>query len=64
MILVIITELLLLVDMFEIMDEAFMNRINMIYQLLSDNTLLFDKMEEQLVKLIMEFKEKFDARFS
>jgi hypothetical protein len=61
---VIITELLLLVDMFDIMDEAFMNRINMIYQLLSDNTLLFDKMEEQLVKLIMEFKEKFDARFS
>ena len=61
---VIITELLLLVDMFEIMDEAFMNRINMIYQLLSDNTLLFDKMEEQLIKLIMEFKEKFDARFS
>lgn len=60
----IITELLLLVDMFDIMDEAFMNRINMIYQLLSDNTLLFDKMEEQLVKLIMEFKEKFDARFS
>ena len=49
--------------MFDIMDEAFMNRINMIYQLLSDNTLLFDKMEEQLVKLIMEFKEKFDARF-
>ena len=61
---VIITELLLLSDMFEIMDESFMNRINIIYQLLSDNTLLFDKMEEQLIKLIVEFKEKCDKKFA
>lgn len=61
---VIITELLLLSDMFAIMDEPFMNRINIIYQLLSDNTLLFDKMEEQLIKLIVEFKDKFDKKFA
>jgi len=61
---VIITELLLLSDMFGIMDESFMNRINIIYQLLSDNTLLFDKMEEQLIKLIVEFKDKFDKKFA
>ena len=61
---VIITELLLLSDMFGIMDEPFMNRINIIYQLLSDNTLLFDKMEEQLIKLIVEFKDKFDKKFA
>jgi len=61
---VIITELLLLSDMFGIMDEPFMNRINIIYQLLSDNTLLFDKMEEQLIKLIVEFKDKFDKKFT
>jgi len=61
---VIITELLLLSDMFGIMDEPFMNRINIIYQLLSDNTLLFDKMEEQLIKLIVEFKDKLDKKFA
>jgi DNA polymerase III delta prime subunit len=60
---VIITELLLLADMFQIMDEPFMNRINIIYQLLSDNTFLFDKMEEQLIKLIIEFKQKFEYKF-
>jgi hypothetical protein len=50
--------------MFAIMDEPFMNRINIIYQLLSDNTLLFDKMEEQLIKLIVEFKDKLDKKFA
>ena len=58
---VITTELLLLADMFGIMDEPFMNRLNIIYQLLSDNTFLFDKMEEQMVQFIMEFKQKFES---
>jgi hypothetical protein len=58
---VITTELLLLADMFGIMDEPFMNRLNIIYQLLSDNTFLFDKMEEQMVQFIMEFKQKFET---
>ena len=59
---VIMMELLLLGDMFGLLDESFMNRINMIYQLLSDNTFLFDKMEEQLVHFIMEFKQKFEMK--
>jgi hypothetical protein len=60
---VIITELLLLADMFGLIDESFMNRLNIIYQILSDNTFLFDRMEEQLVQFIMEFKQKFESRF-
>jgi SpoVK/Ycf46/Vps4 family AAA+-type ATPase len=59
---VIAMELLLLADMFGLLDEPFMNRLNMIYQLLSDNTFLFDKMEEQLVHFIMEFKQKFEMK--
>jgi hypothetical protein len=57
-------ELLLLATMFELVDDKFMNRLNMIYQLLSDNTLLFDKMEEQLIIFILEFKQKFEMTFS
>ena len=58
---VIIMELLLLADMFGLLDESFMNRLNMIYQLLSDSTFLFDKMEEQMVQFIIEFKQKFET---
>jgi DNA polymerase III delta prime subunit len=61
---VILMELLLLATMFELVDDKFMNRLNMIYQLLSDNTLLFDKMEEQLIIFILEFKQKFEMTFS
>ena len=59
---VIITEILLLADMFGLIDEPFLNRLNIMYQLLSDNTSLFDKMEEQLVRFIMEFKQKFEMQ--
>ena len=54
----------LAIDEFELVDDKFMNRLNMIYQLLSDNTLLFDKMEEQLIIFILEFKQKFEMTFS
>lgn len=59
---VIITEILLLADMFGLIDEPFLNRLNIMYQLLSDNTFLFDKMEEQLVQFIGEFKQKFELQ--
>jgi len=58
---VILTEILLLADMFHLIDEPFMNRLHMIYQLLTDNTFLFDKMEEQLIRFITEFKQKFES---
>ena len=59
----ILTELLLLSDMFNMIDESFMNRLHIIYQLLTDNTFLFDKMEEQLIQFIIEFKQKFESLF-
>lgn len=59
----IISEILLLADMFSIIDTAFINRINLIYPLVIDNTILHSETENQLVKLIIEFKQKFESKF-
>ena len=59
----IITEILLLADIFSIVDSQFVDRINLIYPLIIDNTMLHDKTENQLIKLIMEFKQKFELKF-
>lgn len=59
----IISEILLLADMFSIIDTAFINRINLIYPLVIDNTILHNETENQLVKLIIEFKQKFESKF-
>jgi len=59
----IISEILLLADMFSIIDTAFINRINLIYPLVIDNTILHTETENQLIKLIIEFKEKFESKF-
>lgn len=59
----IITEILLLADIFSIMDNEFIDRINLIYPLVIDNTILHDETETQLVKLIAQFKEKFETKY-
>ena len=59
----IITEILLLADIFSIVDSQFVDRINLIYPLIIDNTMIHDKTENQLIKLIMEFKQKFELKF-
>jgi DNA polymerase III delta prime subunit len=59
----IISEVLLLADMFAIIDNEFVNRINLIYPLVIDNTILHDETEQQLVKLLGEFKQKFETKF-
>lgn len=59
----IISEVLLLADMFAIIDDEFVNRINLIYPLVIDNTILHDETEQQLVKLLGEFKQKFETKF-
>ena len=59
----IISELLLLADIFSIIDDTFIDRINLIYPLIIDNTNLHDETEKQLIKLIREFKEKFEMKF-
>jgi len=59
----IITEILLLADIFSIIDNSFVDRINLIYPLIIDNTNLYRETENQLIKLIKEFKQKFESKF-
>jgi SpoVK/Ycf46/Vps4 family AAA+-type ATPase len=59
----IVTELLLLMDMFQIIDSSILERIDLIYSLLIDSTALHDILEKQLVMFIKECKQKIDAAF-
>lgn len=59
----IVTEILLLADMFFIIDSSLIDRINLIYPLIIDSTILHEETEKQLVKLITEFKHKFESKF-
>jgi len=56
----ILTELLLLLDMFKLIDRPLMDRMNLIYSLLIDSTTLHDIMEKQLITFIGECKLKID----
>ena len=56
----IITELLLLLDMFQLIDKPLLDRMNLIYSLLIDTTTLHDIMETQLITFIQECKQKID----
>jgi DNA polymerase III delta prime subunit len=60
----IISEILLLADMFCIIDDKFIDKINLIYPLIINNTNLYNETEQQLIKLINEFKEKFESKYS
>ena len=59
----IVSEILLLADIFSILDDEIINRINLIYPLVSDCTYLHEETEKQLIKLIFEFKQKFESKF-
>jgi DNA polymerase III delta prime subunit len=59
----IISEILLLADIFSIMDNHLVDKINLIYPLLIDSSILHDETEEQIVNLIGLFKQKFEAKF-
>ena len=59
----IISDILLLSDMFGILDATIINRINLLYPLIADATILHDEVEIQIIKLIYEFKQKFETRF-
>jgi len=59
---VIISEILLLANIFSVIDDALIYRINLIYPLIVDSTTLYDKIEEQFIKLIQEFKQKFEQK--
>jgi len=59
----IISEILLLADIFSIVDNQFIDRINLIYPLIIDNTNHYNETENQIIKLIKEFKQKFESKF-
>lgn len=59
----IVSEILLLSDIFSIMDNELINKINLIYPLIIDSTILYDKTEEEMNLLIRLFKQKFELKF-
>lgn len=60
----IISDILLLADIFGILDTTIIDRINLIYPLIVDSTILHDEVEKQTIKLILEFKQKFETKFA
>lgn len=59
----IVSEILLLSDIFSIMDNQLVDKINMIYPLLIDSSLLYSETECQILSLIKLFKQKFETKF-
>ncbi len=59
----IITEILLIADIFSILDREVLEAINIIYPLVNDSTILFDIIEEKLETLIKLFRLKFESKF-
>jgi DNA polymerase III delta prime subunit len=59
----IVSEILLLSDIFSIMDNELVNKINLMYPLIIDSTILHDETEEQILGLIKLFKRKFEMKF-
>jgi DNA polymerase III delta prime subunit len=58
----IVTEIMLLADLFGVLDETMIYRINLIYPLITDQTVLMVETEHQMIKLITEFKKKFENK--
>lgn len=56
----ILSEIMLLADMFHIMDDTLIKRMNMIYPIMIDSTNLHDMIEMHFIKFIQEFKQKFE----
>jgi len=59
----IVTELLLLTDMFQLQDTSWITRINTVYSLLVDDTTPQQEVHTQLIQLIREYKQKFESNW-
>lgn len=57
---VILSEILLLSDIYSILDMELIAKINLLYPLIIDNTILHDITEYQIIELIKLFKAKFE----
>jgi DNA polymerase III delta prime subunit len=58
----IVSEILLLSDIFSILDNELINKINLMYPLIIDSTILHDETEQQILNLIKLFKRKFETK--
>jgi DNA polymerase III delta prime subunit len=58
----ILSEILLLSDIFSILDNDIINKINIIYTLITYNTILHDEIEQQIESIIRIFKQKFETK--
>jgi len=58
----IVSEILLLSDIFSILDNELINKINLMYPLIIDSTILHDETENQILNLIKLFKRKFETK--
>ena len=56
------TEIMLLADTLQVLDNELIENINIIYPLLIDSTILQEETEARLVRLLREFKQKIDER--
>ena len=58
----IVSEILLFSDIFSILDNELINKINLMYPLIIDSTILHDETENQILTLIKLFKRKFETK--
>ena len=59
----ILHEILLLADMFHLMDEPFLEKLNTLYPFITDATYLYSETETHLIQFIREFKDKIERSF-
>ena len=60
----ILSEIMLLSDIFGIVDASIIRKINLIYPLISDGTMLYKETDTQMIGLLKEFKQKFEVKFA
>ena len=56
----ILSELLLLADLFQVVDDSFLDKINTIYPYITDATYLHHETEQKILSLILGFKDKIE----
>jgi len=59
----IVSEILLLTERLQILDAELIDRMNLLYPLMIDQTSLLSETKRQLIRLIQECKQKIDSRF-
>jgi DNA polymerase III delta prime subunit len=59
----IITEILLLSDIFNILDNEILEKINDIYPIVIDSTMLHNEINKHIYNLIFTFKQKFESKY-